>query len=121
MYIVRILLFGGYWTAEQNWIRAVTRKFGESNITKHLECAHTMKLKQCGVFDCYNKVKLAARLTLKTAAPRQQHLVSFLRHQVTEFVVKFKTIHVKNREKNHQKKSKKEKPQCYSTPRLVTR
>ena len=30
-------------------------KFGISNITKHLERMHSMKLKECGMFDCYNK------------------------------------------------------------------
>ena len=27
-----------------------------SNITKHLERTRSMKLKECSVFDCYNKV-----------------------------------------------------------------
>ena len=39
-------------------------------------------------------VKLAAQLTLKTAEPKQRHPVSFLRSQVTEFVVKFIVITV---------------------------
>ena len=53
-----------------------------------------MKLKERGVFGCYNKVQLAAWLTLKTAAPWQQHPVLFLRRQVTEVVVKFVVITV---------------------------
>ena len=70
-------------------------KFRVSNITKRLECAHSMKLKEYSVFDCYNKVKLAAPLTLKTAAPWQRHLVQFLRCQDTEFVVKFVVITIR--------------------------
>ena len=46
------------------------------------------------MFDYCNKVKLAAWLTLKTAEPKQQHPVSFLLSQVTEFVVKFIVIMV---------------------------
>ena len=30
-------------------------KFGVSNIAKHLEHVHSMKLKECSVFDCCNK------------------------------------------------------------------
>ena len=37
-------------------------KFGVSNITKHLECAHSMKLKECGVFDCYYKASKTGSL-----------------------------------------------------------
>ena len=39
-------------------------------------------------------VKFAARLTLTTAEQKQRHPVSFLRSQVTEFVVKFIVIMV---------------------------
>ena len=53
-----------------------------------------MKLKECGMFDRQNKLKLAAQLTLKTAALKQPHPVSFLRRQVTEFVVRFVVITV---------------------------
>ena len=51
-------------------------KFGVSNITKHLECAHSMKLKECGVFDCYNEAsKVSSPANAKdcsavAAAPR---------------------------------------------------
>ena len=40
-------------------------KFGVSNITKHLE--HSMKLKECGVFDCYNKVSTISSLASSLA------------------------------------------------------
>ena len=59
-----------------------------------LERTHSMTLKEGGVFDCYNNVKLAARLTLKTTAPWRQHPVSILRRQVTRFVVEFIVITV---------------------------
>ena len=43
--------------AKPDWSRnaadSMQGKFGVSNITKHLE--HSMKLKECGVFDCYKK------------------------------------------------------------------
>ena len=47
---------------------------GVSIITKHLERAHSMKLKDGG--DCCNKVKLAAWLTLKTAVAAALGFVS---------------------------------------------
>ena len=54
----------GYWTADGganldrsgNAADSIQWKFGVNNIAKHLERAHSMKLKECGVFDCYNKV-----------------------------------------------------------------
>ena len=52
---------GGYRMADggakpdqsRNAADSMQGKFGVSNITKHLQ--HSMKLKECGVFDCYNK------------------------------------------------------------------
>ena len=52
---------GGYQTADGgakldqscNAEDSIQWKFGVSNITKHLK--YIMKLKECGVFDCYNK------------------------------------------------------------------
>ena len=38
-----------------NAVDSIQWKFGVSNITKYLERAHSMKLKECSVFDCYNK------------------------------------------------------------------
>ena len=77
-----------------NTADSIQTKFRVSNITKHLECVQNVKLKECGVFDCYYKVKLAAWLMLKTAAPKQRHPVLFLGSQVTEFVVRFVVITV---------------------------
>ena len=59
-------------------------KFGVSNITKHLERVHSMKLKECGMLDCYNKASKVSTW----------HPVSFLRCQVPEFVVKSAVITV---------------------------
>ena len=62
--------------AKPDWSRnaadSIQAKFGVSNITKHLE--HSMKLKTCGVFDCYNKASTVSSLAsspanAKTAAP----------------------------------------------------
>ena len=47
------------------------------------------------------QVRLAAKLTQKTAALKQRHRVSFLRHEVTEIVVKFLVIAVGQTFKNH--------------------
>ena len=38
-----------------NTADSIQWKFRVSNITKHLERVHSMKLKESGVFDCYNK------------------------------------------------------------------
>ena len=43
-------------------------KFGVSNITKHLERAHNMKLKECSVFDCYNEKSKASSSASRSAS-----------------------------------------------------
>ena len=61
-------------------------------ITKHFECAHSMKLKGCSVLDCYNKVSklcspgnakdcsadAAARFVSATSSPSGSKWCSFL-------------------------------------------
>ena len=64
---------GGYQTADggakpdrsRNAADSIQGKFRVSNITKYLE--HSMKLKECGVFDCYNRVGAVSSLASSPA------------------------------------------------------
>ena len=55
-----------------------------SNIPKHLGHVHSIKLKECSVFDCCNKViKVSSLANAKDCrAEAARHLVSFLHSQV---------------------------------------
>ena len=52
--------------AKPDWSRnaadGIQWKFGVSNITKHLERVHSMKLKECSVFDCCDKASKVSSL-----------------------------------------------------------
>ena len=109
----------------RNAADSIQWKFGVSNITKHLERAHSMKLKECSVFDWYNKVKLAARLTLKTAAPWQGHPVCFCDVKSRSLLLSLLSLQLgrlkkkhpyhKPKKKNHRKKVKQTKQNKNST------
>ena len=57
----------------RNTVDSIQWKFGVSNITKHLERVHSMKLKECGVFDCYNKASKVIQEVGRIGSPKQSY------------------------------------------------